>query len=107
MLHNPFDKGSPLKYGHAPDGSEMIWQNVLAQDIPVAIESIAFDYRYIGADVYDDDEAKPTTTKASLDAASDAIVAKLTDLEKAFTKGHSLIVTAIIIACAFLYFVRH
>jgi hypothetical protein len=34
-------------------------------------------------------------------------VAKLADLEKAFVKGNGLVVTAIIVACAVLYFARH
>ena len=46
-------------------------------------------------------------TNTSIDAASVAIMAKLADLEKAFVKGSFLIVTAIIIACAVLYFARH
>jgi hypothetical protein len=50
---------------------------------------------------------KPLTAKASIDATSVAIVAKLADLEKAFVKGSNVIVTVIIIACAVLYFARH
>jgi hypothetical protein len=57
----------------------------------------------------DDDEAtKPPTAKASIDAASVAIVAKLADLENGFVKGNGLIMMAIfIVACAVLYFARH
>jgi hypothetical protein len=46
-------------------------------------------------------------TNTSIDAASVAIMAKLADLEKALVKGSGFIVTAIIIACAVLYFARH
>ena len=110
LRYNLYDKGSPLKYGHAPDGSEIIWQNALEQNRRVDVESIEFQYRLIGdADAGDDDDegTKPPTAKASIDAASDAIVAKLADLEKAFVKGNGLIVTAIIIACAVVYFGLH
>jgi hypothetical protein len=101
------DKGSPLKYDYAPDGSMMIWRNAIEQNRRVDVESIEFHYRLIGADDHDDGDTKPPTAKASIDAASVAIVAKLAELEKAFVKGNGLIVTAIIIACAVLYFGRH
>ena len=61
----------------------------------------------IGAGDHDDEDATPPTVKASIDAASGAIVAKLADLEKAFAKGNGLIMTVIIVACAVLYFARH
>ena len=102
-----YDEGSPLKYDHAPDGSMMIWHNAMQQNRHVDVESIEFHYRLIGADDQDDEDAKPPTVKASIDAASVAIVAKLADLEKAFVKGSSLIVMAIIIACAVLYIAWH
>jgi hypothetical protein len=101
------DKGSPLKYDYAPDGSMMIWRNAIEQNRRVDVESIEFHYRLIGTDDHDDGDTKPPTAKASIDAASVAIVAKLAELEKAFVKGNGLIVTAIIIACAVLYFGRH
>ena len=76
------------------------------------VESIEFQYELIGDvysdnSIYSDADKKPPTAKASIDAASDAIVSKLADLEKAFVKGVGVIVTAIIIACAVLYFARH
>jgi hypothetical protein len=101
LRHKLYDNGSPLKYGHAPDGSEIIWHNAMEQNRRIDVESIDFQYRLIGdADAGDDDDegTKPPTSKASIDAASVAIVAKLADLEKAFVKGNGLIVTAIIIA---------
>lgn len=107
LRHNLRDKGSPLTYDYAPDGSMMIWRNATEQNRRVDIESIEFHYRVLGADDPDDEDATPPTAKASIDAASGAIVAKLADLEKAFAKGNGLIVTAIIIACAVLYFARH
>ena len=107
LRHNLHDKGSPLKYDFAPDGSMMIWRNAVQQNRRVDIESVEFHYRLLGADDHDDEDAKPPTAKASIDAASVAIVAKLVDLEKAFVKGNGLIVTAIIVACAVLYFARH
>jgi hypothetical protein len=85
----------------------MIWRNAMEQNRRVDVESIEFHYRLIGADDHDDKDTKPPTAKASIDAASVAIVAKLVDLEKAFVKGNGLIVTVIIIACAVLYFARH
>ena len=69
----------------------------------VAVESIDFEYRLIGADD-DDAVAAPATAKASIDAASAAIVGKLADLEKAFEWGRTIIVTVIVVACAVLYF---
>jgi hypothetical protein len=107
LRHDLYDKGSPLKYDFAPDGSMMIWCNAMEQNRRVDVESIEFHYRLIGADDHDDEDTKPPTAKASIDAASVAFVAKLADLEKAFVKGNGLIVTAIIIACAVLYFARH
>jgi len=108
LLHNLHDKGSPLKYDFAPDGSMMIWRNVMEQNRRVDLESIEFQYRLIGnADDDDGEGTKPPTAKASIDAASVAIVAKLAELEKAFVKGNGLIVTAIVIACVVLYFGRH
>jgi hypothetical protein len=107
LRHDLNDKGSPLEYDFAPDGSMMIWRNAVQQNRRVDVESIEFHYRLLGADDHDDEATKPTTAKASIDAASVAIVAKLVDLEKAFVKGNGLIVTAIIIACAVLYFGRH
>jgi hypothetical protein len=108
LRHNLRDKGSPLEYDYAPDGSMMIWRNAMAQNRRVDVESIEFHYRLIGDPDDDDNEStKPPTAKASIDAASVAIVAKLAELEKAFVKGNGLIVTAIIIACAVLYFARH
>ena len=107
LRHDLNDKGSPLEYDFAPDGSMMIWRNAVQQNRRVDIESVEFHYRLLGADDHDDEETKPPTAKASIDAASIAIVAKLAELEKAFVKGNGLIVTAIIIACAVLYFGRH
>ena len=81
----------------------MLWRN--AKNRRVAIESINFDYRLIGAD--DDDGAVANTAKPStpkIDAASVAIAATLADLERAFTKTKTLIVTVIIVASAVLYF---
>lgn len=98
------DKGS---HDYAPDGSMMIWRNAMRQNRRVDVESIEFHYRLIGAEDHDDEDTKPPTAKASIDAASVAIVAKLADLEKAFVRGNGLIVTVIIIACAVLYFARH
>jgi hypothetical protein len=107
LRHNLRDKGSPLTYDFAPDGSMMIWRNAVEQNRRVDVESIEFHYQLLGAGYHDDEDAKPPTAKASIDAASVAIVAKLADLERAFVKGNGLIVTAIIIACAVLYFARH
>jgi hypothetical protein len=107
LRHDIYDKGSPLKYDYAPDGSMMIWHNAIGQNRLVDVESIEFHYRLIGADDHDDEDTKPPTAKASIDAASVAIVAKLADLEKAFVKSNGMIVTAIIVACAVLYFARH
>jgi hypothetical protein len=101
------DKGSPVEYDFAPDGSMKIWRNAMQENRRVDVESIEFHYRLIGADDHDDENTKPPTAKASIDAASDAIVAKLAELERAFVKGNGLIVTVIIIACAVLYFARH
>jgi hypothetical protein len=106
LRHNLHDKEGPLAYDWAPDGSMMIWRNALKQNRVVAIESIEFRYRLLG-EADDDDEDKPPTAKASIDAASVAIVGKLADLEKAFVMGMIWIVTVIIIACAVLYFARH
>jgi len=100
-------EASPLKYGNAPNGSEMIWRNATEQSRRVDVKSIVFYYQLFGAGYDDDEDAKPPTAKASIDAASAAIVAKLNDLEKAFVKGSGWVVTAIIIACAVLYFARH
>ena len=107
LRHDLNDKGSPLEYGFAPDGSMMVWRNAVQQNRRVDVGSIEFHYRLLGADDHDGEGTKPPTAKASIDAASVAIVAKLVDLEKAFAKGNGLIVTAIIIACAVLYFARH
>ncbi|MCK1460651.1 hypothetical protein IVB34_20330 [Bradyrhizobium sp. 2] len=107
LRHNLYDKGSPLAYDFAPDGSMMIWRNAPQEDRHVGIESAEFHYRVLGADHYDEDDAAPQTAKASIDAASAAIVAKLIDLEKALAKGGGLIVTVIVIACAALYFRGH
>ena len=107
LRHNLRDKGSPLEYDFAPDGSMMIWRNAMEQNRRVDVESIEFYYQLLGAGYHDDEDAKPPTAKASIDAASVAIVAKLAELEKAFVKGNGLIVTAIIVACAVLYFGRH
>jgi hypothetical protein len=107
LRHDLNDKGSPLEYDFAPDGSMMIWRNAVQQNRRVDVESIEFHYRLLGADDNDDEDAKQLTAKASIDAASVAIVAKLADLERAFVKGNGLIVTAIIVACAVLYFGRH
>jgi hypothetical protein len=108
LRHNLRDKGSPLDYDFAPDGSMMIWRNGMEQNRRVDVESIEFHYPLIGdADDDDGEGVKPPTAKASIDAASIAIVAKLAELEKAFVKGSGLIVTAIIVACAVLYFARH
>ena len=83
--------------------------DVLAQcrKTRVDVESIVFQYQLIGEDETDDVVVKPPTAKASIDAASDAIVSRLADLENAFEKGIGIIVTVIIIACAVLYFARH
>jgi hypothetical protein len=107
LRHNLRDKGAPLEYDFAPDGSMMIWRNAVQQNRRVDIESIEFHYQLLGAGYHDDEDAKPPTAKASIDAASVAIVAKLADLEKAFVKGNGLIVTVVIIACAVLFFARH
>lgn len=107
LRHNLHDKGSPLEYDFAPDGSMMIWRNAMQEKRRIDVESIEFHYRLLGVDDHDDEDAAPPTAKASIDAASVAIVAKLVDLEKAFVKGNGLIVAAIIIACAILYFARH
>jgi hypothetical protein len=97
--------GSPIEYGKFPDNSKIIWRNALQQNRRVDVESVEFQYQLIG-DVYSDEDTKPPTAKASIDAAAATIVAKLADLEKAFVKGNGWIVTAIIIACAVLYFAR-
>lgn len=107
LRHDIRDKGSPVEYDFAPDGSMMIWRNAVQQNRRVDVESIEFHYRLVGANDHDDEDTKPPTAKASIAAASVAIVAKLAELEKAFVKGNGLIVTAIIIACAVLYFGRH
>jgi hypothetical protein len=104
LRHDLFGKGSPLDYDFAPDGSMMVWRNATQQNRFVAVESIDFQYRLIGAD---HDGAVANTTKPStpkIDATSVAIAATLADLERAFTKTKTLIVTVIIVACAVLYF---
>jgi len=101
LRHDLFDKGSPIGFDNAPDGSEMIWRN--AHDRRVDVVGIGFEYRLIGNVLDDDEDAKPPTLKGSIDA----LVARLADLEKAFVKGNNWILTAIIIACAVLYFARH
>ena len=85
-----YGESAPLKYGHAGDGSEKIWRNAAKEHQRVDIECVEFNYRLFGADDrddFDDVVASPPTAKASIDAASDAIVAKLTDLQTAFVKG--------------------
>ena len=80
----------------------MLWRN--AKNRHVAVECFTIDYRLIGAD-HDGaiaNTVKPSTPK--IDAASVAIAATLADLERAFTKTKTLIVTVIIVACAVLYF---
>lgn len=96
--------GTELPLYYAPDGSK-VWRN--ARNWFVDVHSIDFQFRLIGADDDDDEVTAPATAKASIDAASAAIVGKLADLEKAFEWGRTIIVTAIIAACAFLYFARH
>ena len=91
--------GTELPLYNAPDGSK-VWRN--AKNWFVDVDSIVFQYRLIGAD--DDVVAAPATAKASIDAASAAIVGKLADLEKAFEWGRTIIVTVIVVACAVLYF---
>jgi hypothetical protein len=50
LRYNSLDKGSPITFGPAPDGSMMIWRNAIEQNRCVAIESIEFRYRrLIGA----------------------------------------------------------
>ena len=95
-----FGRGKAVEYDYAPDGSMMLWHN--AKNRHVAVDGITIDYRLIGAD--DNDGAVANTTKASIDAASVSITATLANLERAFTKGKTLIVTVIIVACALLYF---
>jgi hypothetical protein len=108
LRHDLHDKGSPVKYDYAPDGSMMIWDNAAQQNRRVDVESIEFHYHLIGdADDDDNEGAKPATAKASIDAASIAIVAKLVELERAFVKGTGLIVTVVVIACAVLFFARN
>jgi hypothetical protein len=85
-----YDKGSPIEFGNAPDGSEIIWRNAMQQNRRVDVESIEFHYGLIG-DVYGDEDTKPPTSKASIDAASIAIVSKLADLEKGFVKGFGIV----------------
>ena len=104
LRHDLFGKGSPLDYDYAPDGSRMLWRNATKENRFVAVEGIDFQYRLIGADDDDDAVAAPATAKASIDAASAAIVGKLADLEKAFEWGRTIIVTVIVVACAVLYF---
>jgi hypothetical protein len=94
--------GTELPLYYAPDGSK-VWRN--AKHWFVDVDSIVFQYRLIGAD--DGDDAVANTAKAStpkIDASSVAIAATLADLERAFTKTKTLIVTVIIVACAVLYF---
>ncbi|MBA4033538.1 MAG: hypothetical protein C0480_02885 [Bradyrhizobium sp.] len=104
LRHDIYDKASPIDYGH---GSLMVWRNAMEQNQRVDVESVEFYYQLLGTGYNDDENTKPPTAKASIDAASAAIVSKLADLEKTFVKGNGLIVTAIIIACAVLYFARH
>ncbi|HVR58009.1 MAG TPA: hypothetical protein VMT72_14430 [Pseudolabrys sp.] len=99
LRHELYGKGSPVDY----EGGEMHWRN--AKNRRVALESINIDYRVIGAD--DGDGAVANTAKSStpkIDAASVAIAATMADLERAFTKTKTLIVTVIIVASAVLYF---
>ena len=63
-------KGCRVYY--APDGSRMLWRN--AKNWFVDVEGIDIQYRLIGADDDDDAVADPATAKASIDAASAAIV---------------------------------
>ena len=93
--------GTELPLYYAPDGSK-VWRN--AKNWFVDVDSIVFQYRLIGADDDDVAVAAPPTAKASIDASSVAIAATLADLERSFTKGRSLIVAVIIVACAVLYF---
>ena len=104
------DKGSPLECDAYAAG-DLIWRNATEQNWRVDVQSIKFHYQLIGAGYHGDEDTKLPTAKASIDAASVAIVGKLADLEKAFVKGNLLIVTVILIAfavaCAVLYFTRH
>lgn len=100
------DKAAPLTYDWAPDGSMMIWRNALKQNRVVPVKSIEFRYQLLG-EADHDDEDKPPTATAPIDAASVAILGKLTNWENAFVKGSSWIVTAIILAFAVFYFARH
>ena len=100
LRHSIWDKGSPVDYDD--NGSGMLWRN--AKNRHVALDGITIDYRLIGAghDGAVANTAKPSTPK--IDAASVAIAATMADLERAFTKTKTLIVTVIIVACAVLYF---
>jgi hypothetical protein len=50
LRHNLHDKGSPLKYDFAPDGSMMIWRNAMQKNRRIDIESIEFQYRLLGVE---------------------------------------------------------
>ena len=102
LRHSIYDKGSPVDYDDDDDGSGMLWCN--AKNRHVALDGITIDYRLIGADDNDGAVANRRTARTSIDVTSVAIAATLADLERAFTKTKTLIVTVIIVACAVLYF---
>jgi hypothetical protein len=52
------NKASALTFGHAPDGSEIIWRNNAKQNRAVAVESIEFYYRLLGTSDYDGGPAR-------------------------------------------------
>jgi hypothetical protein len=50
LRYNFLDKGSPITFGPAPDGSMMIWHNAIQQNRSVNVESIELYYQLMGAD---------------------------------------------------------
>jgi hypothetical protein len=102
------DKDGPLAFD-APDGSETLWRNTKEENQRVGIKFVEFHYRLIGEDDFGDvfgEDAKPSTVKASIDAASAAIVAKLDGWEKAFVKSVTAIGVAIAIAAVIFGFLH-
>ena len=49
LRYNFLDKGSPITFGPAPDGSMKIWHNAIQQNRSVNVESIELYYQLIGA----------------------------------------------------------
>jgi hypothetical protein len=82
LVHDLFNKKSPIEYSWEPDGSGKIWHNKEKENRRVPIESVRFDYTV--AKLQNDED--PSLINAPTDPRTDRIIQQIALIQTSLVK---------------------